>query len=117
MKWIISIVLVVVIALLAYMLYLNIQEPIAFQAVKNAREDVVVDRLKEIRKAQEIYRDIKGEFAGDFDSLTYVLQNDSIKFENIIGDPDDPSGGEFIRTITYSPAIDSVRVLGLNLDS
>ena len=117
MKWIISIVLVLVIALLAYMLYLNIQEPIAFQAVKNAREDVVVDKLKEIRQAQEIYRDIKGQFAGDFDSLSYVLKNDSIKFENIIGDPDDPTGGEFIRTVTYSPAIDSVQALGLNLDS
>ena len=117
MKWIISIVLTAVVALLIYMLYLNIQEPIAFQAVKNAREDVVVDKLKEIRQAQEIYRDITGQFAGDFDSLSHVLKYDSIKFENIIGDPDDPTGGEFIRTVTYSPAIDSIEVLGINLDS
>lgn len=117
MKLIISLVLAVVIGFLAYLLYLNIREPIAFQEVKNAREDVVVAKLKEIRTAQEIYRDITGEFANSFDSLAYILKNDSITFENIMGDPDDPSNSTFIRTITKTPAIDSIRALGINLDS
>lgn len=117
MKTIISAVLVLLIGLLGYMLYLNIKEPIAFQKVKNDREDVVVAKLKEIRKAQEIYRDIKGQFASDFDSLSYVLKNDSIKFENIIGDPDDPTNSNFIRTVTYSAAYDSIQSMGINLDS
>ena len=117
MKLIISLVLAAVIGFLGYLLYLNIREPIAFQQVKNSREDVVVDKLKEIRTAQEIYRDITGMFAGDFDSLAYVLKTDSITFENIMGDPDDPTNSNFIRTITKTPAIDSIRSLGINLDS
>ncbi|MBT8191088.1 MAG: hypothetical protein HKN67_05770 [Saprospiraceae bacterium] len=117
MKWIISLILVLVIGFLAYALYLNIREPIAFQKVKNDREDVVVDKLKEIRKAQEIFRDITGAFAGSFDSLNYVLKNDSIKFENIIGDPDDPTNSNFIRTVTYTAAYDSIKAMGMNLDS
>ncbi len=117
MKWIINVALVLVIGLLGYMLYLNIKEPIAFQKVKNQREDVVVSKLKEIRKAQEMHRDIKGTFASSFDSLKYVLTYDSLKFENIIGDPDDPTNSNFIRTVTYSPAIDSIRSMGINLDS
>jgi len=117
MKLIISLVLAAVIVFLGYLLYLNIREPIAFQKVKNQREDVVVAKLKEIRTAQEIYRDITGTFANDFDSLSHVLTYDSIVFENIIGDPDDPTNSVFIRTITKSAAIDSVKALGMNLDS
>jgi hypothetical protein len=117
MKLIISLVLAVIIAFLGYLLYLNIKEPIAFQKVKNEREDVVVSKLKEIRTAQEMFRDITGNYADNFDSLSYVLKNDSIVFENIMGDPDDPSNSTFIRTITKSAAIDSIRALGINLDS
>jgi type II secretory pathway pseudopilin PulG len=118
MKILINIVLVALIVLLAYMLYSNIKEPIAFQDTKNARSKVVVERLQDIRTAQEIYRDIKGQFAASFDSLEYVLKNDSIPFENIIGDPDDPTNMDLVvRTVTYSAAIDTIRKLQINLDS
>lgn len=118
MKILINIVLVALIAFLAYMLYANIKEPIAFQDTKNARAKVVVERLQDIRTAQEIYRDIKGQFASSFDTLVYVLKNDSIPFENIIGDPDDPTNMELVvRTVTYSAAIDTIRKLQINLDS
>ena len=118
MKIVINTLLVALIVFLAYLLYANIKDPIAFQDVKNMRSQVVVEKLQEIRKAQEIYRDITGVFANSFDTLTYVLTNDSIPFENIIGDPDDPSNMEFVvRTITYSAAIDTIRALGINLDS
>ena len=118
MKILINLVLVAIIALLAYMLYANIKDPIAFQDVKNKRSKAVVERLQDIRTAQEIYRDIKGTFANSFDSLSHVLKNDSIPFENIIGDPDDPTNMDLVvRTVTYSAAIDSINALGINLDS
>ncbi len=118
MKYIINLLLVALIAFLAYTLYSNIKDPIAFQDTKAARQKVVVDRLMDIRQAQEIYRDITGQFAPTFDTLVYVLKNDSIPFENIIGDPDDPTNMDLVvRTVTYEPAIDTVRALGLNLDS
>lgn len=116
MKQIISIVLVAVIAFLGYALIEGIKEPIAFQKVKKERKDVVVAKLETIRKAQEYYKDITGKFASDFDSLRYVLKNDSFVIENIIGDPDDPTGQEFERIIIKRSAIDSINKLGLVLD-
>jgi len=106
------------IALLAYMLYSSIKEPIAFGEAKDYRKGKVVNKLETIRKAQEIYRSITGEFASSFDELSNTLTNDSIPFEKIIGDPDDPTNADkFERFITYSLAIDTIRALGINLDS
>ena len=67
-------------------------------------------KLEKIREAQELYRDIKGEFAKTFEDLSYTLQNDSIPFIKLDADPTDPTNEEkFVRTITYSPAIDAAR--------
>jgi hypothetical protein len=118
MRLIINIVLAVLIALLGYMLYNAILEPIKFQEVKAKRGIVVQDKLKNIRTAQEIYRTIKGDFAPSFDSLNYVLKNDSIPFIKLISDPEDPENEEkFQKVITYSSAMDSIRNLKFNLDS
>lgn len=117
MKVAINVLLVALILFLIYMLYASIREPIAFQKEKSTRQSVVVERLQDIRKAQEIFRDITGEFAADFDTLSYVLSNDSIPFENIIGDPDDPTNMDLVvRTVTYTAASDSIRALGIDLE-
>jgi len=108
MKTIISLVLIVIIAFFTYALIEGIKEPIAFQAVKKERKSAVVSKLEKIRKAQEYYRAIKGTFAGSFDSLEYVLANDSFTIEKIIGDPDDPTGQGFERIITRISAKDSL---------
>jgi len=118
MRYVVNAVLLVLIVLLAYMLYSSIKEPIAFGEAKDYRKQKVVSKLETIRKAQEIYRSIKGEFAGSFDSLSYTLKYDSIPFEKVIGDPDDPTNADkFQRFVTYSPAADTIEALGINLDS
>jgi len=119
MKNIINLVLIALIAFLMYALYLNIKEPIAFEAVKEARKDVVVTKLKNIRTAQEVYRAVTGEFAHSFDTLAQVIKNDSIKIVTIFGDKDDVnSTEEFREVITYKGAMDSLRNIGsFNLDS
>lgn len=99
---------------LGYTLYKNIQEPIAFAEVKDAREDTVAAKLQNIRTAQEIYKTITGEFAPTFDTLSQVLKVDSIPFVSTANDPDNP--GEFIETKTFSSAIDSIRALNIDLD-
>ncbi len=118
MRLIINLVLLVIVGVLVWMLYTSIREPIAFSAEKQKREDAVVAKLTEIRTAQELFRGIKGGFAPTFDSLAYVLKNDSFAIVKVIGDPDDP---DFTGTITYdtllSPAFDSIQTLGINLDS
>lgn len=117
MKYVLSILLVAIIAFLGWLLVVNIQEPIAFQKAKTIRETAVRNQLIKIRTAQELYREITGKFAGDFDSLKYTLQNDSFMVINVIGDKDDPSIQMITYDTTFYPAADSVRSLGFNLDS
>jgi len=97
------------------MLYNSIKEPIAFNAEKQLRKTAVVDKLQEIRKAQEVHRMITGGFANSFDSLAYVLKNDSIPTVKLLEDPDDPTNPDkFTKLTTYTAASDSIAGLGIN---
>lgn len=116
MKLIINIVLILLILLMGYFVVSSIQEPIEFEEVKITREAKVVDRLMDIRSGQEIYRDITGEFAGNFDTLIDVLKHDSIPNLKIVGDPDEEDGSFEIDTLYFS-AFDSIQSLGIILDS
>jgi hypothetical protein len=117
MKLIINIVLVALIAGLAYLLYTGISEPIKFKAEKDKRQSVVVERLQNIRTAQELYRDITGKYAPDFETLANVLKNDSIPFRQVLEDPDYPGDPEkFIVNLLYFSALDSLNAMGINPD-
>jgi len=114
----INIILLALIAFLIYTLVSIIKEPIAFQEAKSSKKTEVVDRLKQIRTSQEMFRDITGKYAHNFDTLVSVLKTDSLKFERVEGDPDDiDNKDKFVRTIYYVNALDSVRTLNINLDS
>lgn len=118
MRHLLNLIIFALVCLLGYMLYSSIKEPIKFQAEKTKRETKVISQLEHIRNAQEMYRKITGKFAGSFDSLAIVLKNDSIPTVILEEDPEFPGDPDkFIRTTTYSAAIDSVRSLGMNLDS
>jgi hypothetical protein len=119
MRIVINLILALIVVGLIWVLISSIREPIAFKAAKQKREEAVIDRLMKVRMAQEAFRNIKGGFAPDFDSLAYVLRNDSFSIVKVIGDPDDPDyTGEIIYDTTYVPAYDSIRKeLGLPLDS
>lgn len=118
MRLVINILLLLIAAALAYVLYKGIEEPIAFNKVRQVRRDAVVAKLESIRDAQEMYRDIKGMFADNFDTLAHVLKNDSFVIVAVIGDPDDPNfTGEIEYDTTYKAAYDSIKSLGLNVDS
>jgi hypothetical protein len=114
MKTVISLILFLASLFLCYLLFLNIQEPIKFQAELENRESSVIKKLEVIRKAQEFYKDITGKYAGSFDSLKYVLETDSFSIIKIEGDPDDPNG-KFIRSIIKKSAIDSIRTLEMDI--
>ncbi len=117
MRIAVNLALFVIICLLIWVLYKSIEEPIAFKAEREKRERAVIDKLRQIRSAQEYYRDIKGGFAGSFNSLTYVLRKDSFRIIKVIGDPDDPSYvGEISYDTTFRAAYDSV-LTALNLNS
>lgn len=118
MKILINVLILAGILGVGYLLVNSIKEPIEFQAEKDKRVEVVVNKLKEIRTAQLAFRGIVGKFAHDFDTLTEVLKNDTFKIIRVFGNPDDEEKKEEVVFETvYVPAIDSVNKLGLNLDS
>ncbi len=117
MKYLINLILLGLIGLFAYMLYHSINEPIKFEAFKIKRSAKVVNNLMQIRESQRLYKEIKGQYAPSFDTLIYVLKNDSIPNEIIEGDPDDPDNlAKVKRTMVYYSAIDSIRNMGIDLD-
>ena len=117
MRLVINAILLLAAAILAFMLYKSISEPIAFDSELKKREGIVVDKLKTIRTAQDMYRGITGVFAPNFDTLSHVLTNDKFTRIAVIGDPDDVNfTGEITYDTTYIAAIDSVNSLGLNLE-
>ena len=69
MKLGIQIVLWIASVFFAYKIYDSINGPIKFNQTKNERYAQVIDRLKDIRKAQIAHKDVKGVFANNFDSL------------------------------------------------
>ncbi len=116
MKYLINLLILGAVVLLAYLLYYGINEPIKFKDELDSRKTVVTDKLTEIRKAQEIYRDIKGEYAGTFDTLAYVLTNDSIPIRQLVADPEDPDNPDkFITNLILRSAKDSIDAMGIDL--
>ncbi len=117
MRLVINLVLIALIGGLIWVLYSNIQEPIAFKAEREVREDAVIERLQSIRQAQEIHRSVTGGFAPDFDSLNYVLRNGEIMIVAVEGDPDDPTKSNIIYDTSFVAAMKQVEEFGLDLDS
>jgi len=117
MRTLFSLLFLALAGVLAFFLYKSIEEPIAFDSVKTERNLVVSEKLDMIRKAQEIYRDITGEFAGSFDTLKQVLREGEMLNIAVIGDPDDPDfTGEIVYDTTRVPAITIVEERGIILD-
>ncbi len=116
MRIIANIVIVLLIGFLAWLLYSSIQEPIAFGDEKAKREKAVVNKLKQVRKAQEFYKDVTGMYANNFDTLSHILRTGQFYEVRVSGDPDDPAGDFELDTV-YTPAYDTIEKMGWNLDS
>jgi type II secretory pathway pseudopilin PulG len=73
MKTIFQIVLWVVCIVLGYLIYQSVTGPIEFAKVKQERFADVIDKLKDIRNAQEAYKAVNGRYANNFQNLvTFV---------------------------------------------
>lgn len=119
MKLIINLILVALVGLLIWVLISSIREPIAFQAEKEMREQAVIAKLKQLREAQEIYRNVTGGYSGDFNQLRDTLRYGSIMNIAVEGDPDDPNNNTITYDTTYEAAMVSVEKEGIKgaLDS
>lgn len=117
MRKLFSLFFLVLAFFLAYLLYKSIEEPIAFNDIRSERTDVVAAKLEMIRSAQELYRDITGEYAPSFDTLKQVLNEGELLSIRVVGDPDDPDfTGEITYDTTRIPARDTFPGLGIVLD-
>ena len=96
MKTILQIVLWLASFLLAFMIYKSINGPIDFKKVRKERFQAVINKLKDIRDAQEAYKTVNGKYAANFNSLiqfvdtgsyTITMQKDSsfMKFDRAYG--------------------------------
>ena len=74
MKIAIQVVLWVLCIFFSYKIYDSINGPIEFNRVKNERYSKVINRLKEIRKAQIAHKDVRGTYAKNFDSLVSFIE-------------------------------------------
>ena len=119
MKVVINLLLLAITVFLGYVLYRSIKDPIAFANQKALREEAVSGRLRQIRSAQQIYREISGgPYAPTFDELVTTLKTKQIPTISVFGDPDDPNFDGVIRYDTvYSSALDTIAAMGINLDS
>lgn len=118
MRIVFNILLLALAAVLAFLLYRSIEEPIAFNDARTMRSEAVINKLRDIRTAQEMYRDITGMFAPSFDTLEQVLSTEDFRLVSVIGDPDDPNFDGIIRyDTTFRSALDSIRGMGISLDS
>ncbi|MEL0262642.1 MAG: hypothetical protein VW933_04725 [Flavobacteriaceae bacterium] len=74
MKLAIQAVLWVLCIVFSYQIYDSINGPINFNETKNERYADVINRMKEIRKAQIAHKDVRGFYANNFDSLVSFIE-------------------------------------------
>ncbi len=80
MKVALKFLLAVAVVLLTYMCYESIMTPIRFDDEKEKRDDAIIARLVDIRKAQIEYKNVKGVHAKTFDELANFLNTEKLPF-------------------------------------
>jgi len=93
---IIKIVLAIIIVILGYLVVQSIKAPVDFKKERTKREKQVIQKLKDIRASQLIYKSIHNEYAPTFDTLIDFLKNGKIPVVKMIPDPEDTT---FTKTI------------------
>jgi len=94
---IIKAVLAVVILVLGYLIFNSINKPVKFENTLNSRSEVIVSKLKDIRTAQNLFRNQYGRYTASFDTLIAFIQNGKIPEVKLIPDPNDTT---FTRSIS-----------------
>ena len=77
-KPVITIVLWVLIAFLGYITFNSVYDEVKFEKLKVERYQKVIDRLIDIRDSQIAYKEVKGEYAGDFNKLIDFVENGKV---------------------------------------
>lgn len=94
---ILQVVLAVVIVALIYVIYKQISTPIRFENEQKAREEAVIERIKDIRTAERQFKSKYQHFTADFDSLINFVLNETMEGERKIVDEDDSVGMAMLK--------------------
>jgi hypothetical protein len=85
LKPVLQILLAFVIVAFGYLAYQSIMKPIEFKKIKTERYKKIVDQLKNIRKAQNAYKEVNKKYTGSFDTLISFIKSDSMPMIKSIG--------------------------------
>lgn len=111
MKKVLLVILPLVIVALAFFLFSGILEPQRFSKHVAEREAAVVAKLKDIRSAEQAFKQTYGVYTGSFDELIDFVLNDSMTFVRSMGSADDSASlasGEFFQQKVRIPVIDTI---------
>ncbi|MBR2617791.1 MAG: hypothetical protein IKC81_00545 [Paludibacteraceae bacterium] len=112
--------LIVAAVVLAWMSYQSVMTPIEFNETKDFREKQVVARLIDIRTAETEYRNLKGDYTDNLDTLIHWIKTENAKIvlkEGVLTDKQLEEGmtekeavklGLIKRDTTYVPMIESL---------
>lgn len=89
MMKILNILLSIGVLVAGYFLFRTIKEPIEFNTAKEKRDAAVIEKLTYIQSLQLAYKDVHGNFSSTFDSLALFIEQDSMQYTKVIGDPDE----------------------------
>lgn len=94
---VIKIILSAIIIVLGLLIFRSINKPVKFENNLRSRSDVIVSKLKDIRTAENLFRNQYGHYTSSFDSLKALVEFGKIPEVKIIPDPADTT---FTRTIS-----------------
>lgn len=104
---ILIIVLLVLNGVVGFLIYRSVKDDVEYASKVFEIDFQVIERLQEVQRAQLAYKDMKGKFAGDFDSLIYFFENEKYMKIRSVGDLDQDSlSGLSIDTIYLDPKIE-----------
>ena len=118
-KPILQIIFGIAIIILIFFIWESIQKPIRFNKEKDARELATINKLKDIRTIQIMFKDKFGKYTGSFDTLVNFVKYDSIgipRKDYLPGwDPDQYTEKQGIKLgliniqTTYKKVLDSLK--------
>jgi hypothetical protein len=95
-KILLQVVLLIVIVVLGYFVFESIMEPVRFEKEKRTRMKVVIEKLKDIRNSQMVYKKVNGSYTDSFDSLINFIKTEELPIVKMVPDPEDTT---FTKTI------------------
>jgi len=85
LKPVFQILLAFAIVAFGYLAYQSIMKPIKFGEIKKERYEKITQQLKDIRKAQNAYKEVNKKYTGSFDTLISFIKSDSMPMIKSIG--------------------------------